>query len=107
MTQTIRNKSWAELEVGDKAAIERTCAVQDLILFAHVSGNTNPMMLPDGSANHGSKEVIAPSMWVGSLISAVLGNVMPGPGTLYRSQSLEFKKRVHVGDRLRITVTCC
>ena len=54
MTQTIRNKSWAELEVGDKAAIERTCAVQDLILFAHVSGNTNPMMLPDGSANHGS-----------------------------------------------------
>ena len=53
MTQTIRNKSWAELEVGDKAAIERTCAVQDLILFAHVSGNTNPMMLPDGSANHG------------------------------------------------------
>src|SRR5260363_93316 len=37
MTQTIRNKSWAELEVGDKAAIERTCAVQDLILFAHRS----------------------------------------------------------------------
>ncbi|CCD99845.1 bifunctional enoyl-CoA hydratase/phosphate acetyltransferase [Bradyrhizobium sp. STM 3809] len=106
MTATIRNKTWAELKVGDHAAVERTCAVQDLILFAHVSGNTNPLMLPDGSADHGPKDVIAPSMWVGSLISAVLGNVMPGPGTLYRSQSLEFKKRVHVGDRLRITVTC-
>ncbi|MGJ5178566.1 bifunctional enoyl-CoA hydratase/phosphate acetyltransferase [Bradyrhizobium oligotrophicum] len=106
MSPTVRNKTWAELKVGDSAAIERKCAVQDLILFAHVSGNTNPLMVPDGSVNHGAKDVVAPSMWVGSLISAVLGNVMPGPGTLYRSQSLEFKKRVHVGDRLRITVTC-
>ena len=45
-------------------------------------------------------------MWVGSLISAVLGNVLPGPGTLYRSQTFEFVRRVHVGDKLRVTVTC-
>jgi len=107
MTPTIRNRTWAELKVGDVATIERKCAEQDLVLFAHVSGNTNPIMLPDGSGNHASKDVIAPSMWVGSLISAVLGNVLPGPGTLYRSQSLAFKKRVHVGDRLLVKVTCC
>ncbi len=45
-------------------------------------------------------------MWIGSLISAVLGNILPGPGTLYHSQTFEFMRRVHIGDRLRITVTC-
>ncbi|MGO9742354.1 MAG: bifunctional enoyl-CoA hydratase/phosphate acetyltransferase [Roseiarcus sp.] len=103
---TVRNKTWAEINVGDTATIERACAVQDLILFAHVSGNTNPLMLPDEEGAKSAADPIAPSMWVGSLISAVLGNLMPGPGTLYRSQSLEFAKRVHVGDRLKVTVTC-
>ena len=78
----IRNKTWAELKVGDAASLERTCSVQDLFLFAHVSGNVNPLMLP--SAEGGPKtDPVAPSMWVGSLVSAVLGNVLPGAGTLY------------------------
>jgi len=106
VSPTIRNKTWAELKVGDAATLERVCAVQDLILFAHVSGNINPLMLPDRDDAKPGADKIAPSMWVGSLISAVLGNVLPGPGTLYRSQSLEFFKRVHVGDRLRIVVRC-
>ena len=45
-------------------------------------------------------------MWVGSLISAVLGNVLPGAGTLYRAQDLRFPRRVHVGDKLKVTVVC-
>ena len=49
---------------------------------------------------------VAPSMWVGSLISAVLGNVLPGAGTLYRGQDLRFLRRVHVGDKLKVTVVC-
>lgn len=106
MTSTVRNKTWAELQVGDCASINRSCVVQDLILFAHVSGNTNPLMLPDTARSKPATNVVAPSMWIGSLISAVLGNVLPGPGTLYLSQSLEFTKRVHVGDRLKVTVTC-
>jgi phosphate butyryltransferase len=52
----------------------------------------------------GAREKIAPSMWVGALVSGVLGNIMPGPGTLYRSQSFQFLDRVHVGDELTITV---
>jgi phosphate butyryltransferase len=102
---TIRNTTWVELQVGASASIERTCSVQDLFLFAHVSGNTNPLMLPrqDGEA---AEEPVAPSMWVGSLISAVLGNILPGPGTLYRAQNLRFHRRVHVGDKLRVSVTC-
>ncbi|GGH11238.1 bifunctional enoyl-CoA hydratase/phosphate acetyltransferase [Alsobacter metallidurans] len=104
---TISNRTWDELEVGDTARVERVCAVQDLILFAHASGNTNPLMLPstEKAAQPGDL-AMAPSLWVGSLISAVLGNILPGAGTVYRSQSFRFPSRVHVGDRLLATVKC-
>ena len=104
-TKTIRNKTWAQLQIGDTATLERLCTVKDLLLFAHTSGNVNPLMLPKDSPSN--EEPVAPSMWIGSLISAVLGNLLPGPGTLYRSQTLEFNRRVHVGDKLRVAVTCC
>ncbi|MBR0848947.1 bifunctional enoyl-CoA hydratase/phosphate acetyltransferase [Bradyrhizobium diazoefficiens] len=103
----VRNTIWDDLQIGAQAAIERTCSEQDVVLFAHVSGNLNPATLPsfrDGRADHSA--AVAPSMWVGSLFSAVLGNLLPGPGTLYRSQSLSFLDRVQVGDRLRISVRC-
>ena len=102
----IRNTTWAELQVGASASIDRSCSVQDLFLFAHVSGNTNPLMLPGEGDEPASRDPVAPSMWVGSLISAVLGNILPGPGTLYRAQTLRFHQRVHIGDKLRVTVTC-
>ena len=102
----IRNKTWAELEVGDTAGLERSCSLQDLFLFAHVSGNVNPLMLPSAEGSPEKTEPVAPSMWVGSLVSAVLGNVLPGPGTLYREQDLRFLRRVHVGDKVKVTVVC-
>ena len=98
---SITNKTWAQLRVGDSASIERVCADRDLFLFAHVSGNTNPLMLPGVEGEKPAEAPIAPSMWVGSLVSAVLGNILPGPGTLYLEQNLQFFKRVHVGDRLK------
>jgi len=105
-TMKTTNTTWAQLKVGDTASIERACAQRDLLLFAHMSGNLNPLMLPTDEEKAAGNEPIAPSMWIGSLISAVLGNILPGPGTLYRSQTFEFAKRVHIGDRLRVTVTC-
>ena len=104
--RTFRNKTWAELNVGDSASLERTCSAQDLIVFAHVSGNINPLSLPPADSHAQDNTPVAPSMWVGSLISAVLGNVLPGAGTLYRAQDLRFPRRVHVGDRLKVTVVC-
>jgi len=102
----IRNKTWSELKVGDAASIERSCSVQDLFLFAHASGNINPLMLPSADNSDGKSQSVAPSMWVGSLVSAVLGNVLPGAGTLYRAQDLRFLRRVHVGDKVKVTVVC-
>ena len=101
------NKTYDELQVGDEATIKRVCTGNDLYVFAHASGNLNPLHLPgnQGEAPKGNEpETVAPSMWVGALVSAVLGNVLPGPGTLYRAQSFRFLDRVHVGDELKITV---
>jgi phosphate butyryltransferase len=105
---TIRNTTWAELAVGASASLERQCTERDLLLFAHTSGNLNPATLPQdhAPAGHEADPAVAPSMWVGSLVSAVLGNLLPGPGTLYRRQTLDFHRRVHVGDRLTVAVTC-
>lgn len=99
------NKTFDELAVGDVAELSRLCTADDLYVFAHASGNHNPMHLPehDGDGD-GRAEAVAPSMWVGALISAVLGNILPGPGTLYRHQTLRFLARAHAGDELRIRV---
>jgi phosphate butyryltransferase len=99
-----QNRPYDELKVGDTASIKRVCTANDLYIFAHASGNLNPLHLPADDAASPT-EAIAPSMWVGALVSAVLGNILPGAGTMYRSQSFEFIDRVHVGDELTVKVT--
>jgi len=98
------NRLYDELKVGDTASIKRVCTANDLYIFAHASGNLNPLHMPSED-RVSTSETIAPSMWVGALVSAVLGNILPGAGTLYKSQSFTFIDRVHVGDELSVTVT--
>ncbi|WP_208351867.1 bifunctional enoyl-CoA hydratase/phosphate acetyltransferase [Pseudaestuariivita rosea] len=95
------NTPYDKLEIGMEAQSERLCVADDLYVFANNSGNLNPMHLPkeDGDGD-GRPEAVAPSIWVASLISAVLGNQLPGPGTLYKSQTLNFVGRAHAGDQL-------
>jgi len=102
------NRTFDEIAVGDSAEIVRICTEDDFYVFATASGNHNPMHLArhDGDGD-GQEEAVAPALWVGSLISAVIGNILPGAGTLYRVQNFEFQKRAHAGDELiaRVTVT--
>lgn len=102
--QEIRNKTWNELDVGDSASIRRTVTDRDLFLFAHASGNYNPVNLPGFSVPK-EGEIHAPSMWIAALTSSVLGNVLPGPGTMYRHQAFDFAERANVGDHLTISLT--
>ncbi|WP_101067963.1 bifunctional enoyl-CoA hydratase/phosphate acetyltransferase [Roseovarius salinarum] len=89
------------LEIGMEAEGRRLCVADDLYVFAHASGNLNPMHLPrENGDGDGKPEAVAPSMWLAALISSVLGNRLPGPGTLYESQSLRFLGRAHAGDEL-------
>ncbi|MHA3902073.1 bifunctional enoyl-CoA hydratase/phosphate acetyltransferase [Castellaniella sp. WN] len=101
----LRNRTFAELAVGDHARIDRVLTSRDIQLFAAVSGDVNPQHLDPDFAAHGPfQSVIAHGMWGASLISAVLGTQLPGPGTLYLSQSLSFLAPVRVGDRLTVEV---
>lgn len=95
------NRTFAELAVGDTAELRRLVTPDDLYVFAASSGNYNPAHLPDGDLDgDGKPDLLAPGMFVASLISGVLGTQLPGPGTLYHRQTLEFHARAHAGDEL-------
>jgi len=97
------NRLFSELAIGEAASITRVVTPDDLYVFARVSGNLNPANLP-ASADDSSTAPAAPSMWIGSLFSAVLGNLLPGPGTLYLAQTLRFHARARIGETLTISV---
>lgn len=102
------NRTFEELQTGDVAELKRLVTADDLYVFAAASGNFNPMHLTDTDEDgDGRTERIAPGMFVASMISAVLGTQLPGAGTLYRRQSLDFHGRAHAGDELlcRVKVT--
>jgi phosphate butyryltransferase len=95
------NKTFDEMQPGDKAELRRLITADDLYVFAVASGNSNPMHLTDSDLDgDGTTERVAPGMFVASLISAVLGTRLPGPGTLYRRQTLDFQARVHAGEEV-------
>lgn len=95
------NRLFDEMNPGDCAELRRLITADDLYVFAVASGNTNPMHLQDSDLDgDGHRERVAPGMFVASLISAVLGTQLPGPGTLYRKQVLDFHERAHAGDEV-------
>jgi phosphate butyryltransferase len=97
------NRTFDEMQPGDMAELRRLITADDLYVFAAASGNTNPMHLQDSDLDgDGTTERVAPGMFVASLISAVLGTKLPGPGTLYRSQTLRFHARAHAGQEVTV-----
>jgi 3-hydroxybutyryl-CoA dehydratase len=91
-----------ELRVGAKAAISRTVTEADVVFFAGVTGDFNPVHIDAVAAarsRFGGR--IAHGMLTASYISAVLGMRLPGPGTVYLEQTLRFLKPVPLG----VTVT--
>jgi 3-hydroxybutyryl-CoA dehydratase len=93
------------LKPGDKAS--RTQIINDEMIrsFADLTGDTNPVHLDDtyaASTRFGRR--IAHGMIAAGLISATLANDLPGPGTVYLSQTLQFKAPVYPGDTITTTV---
>ena len=101
----IHNITFDELRVGQQASVSRTLTPDDIKAFALVSGDVNPVHVDPayaaGTRFHG---VIAHGMWAGALISSVIGNQFPGPGSLYLKQTLEFRLPVRLGDTLTVTL---
>jgi len=97
-----------DLRVGQTAVVARTLTEADIVLFAGISGDTNPVHINEEfAAGTMFSGRIAHGMLTASFISTVIGTKLPGPGAIYLSQSLRFKAPVRVGDTLwaRATVT--
>jgi len=105
-TDTIQNRTFDEIAVGDSASLERRLTSSDIKLFAVMSGDVNPAHVDEDYAKSSRfHEIIAHGMWGGSLISTVLGTELPGPGTIYLGQTLRFRRPVRLGDVVKVTVT--
>ncbi|MEA2778575.1 MAG: 3-hydroxybutyryl-CoA dehydratase [Rhodospirillaceae bacterium] len=97
-----------DIEVGMTAVYSRTVTEADVVLFAGISGDSNPVHLDNEYAKDTMfKGRIAHGMLTASFISTVLGTKLPGPGCIYVSQNLKFRAPVRIGDtvRTRVTVT--
>jgi 3-hydroxybutyryl-CoA dehydratase len=95
-----------DLKVGDTASFGKTVTEADIVLFAGITGDTNPVHLnQDFAAATLFKGRIAHGMLSAGFISTVLGTKLPGPGAIYLSQSLKFKAPVRPGDTVKATVT--
>ena len=94
-----------DLTVGMSAVFGKTVTEADIAAFAGVSGDTNPIHLHDGFARTSRfGQRIAHGMLSASFISTVVGTKLPGPGSIYVSQSLNFKAPVKIGDT--VTTRC-
>ena len=102
----ITNKTFDEIAIGDTASLCRTLTKQDVDMFAMISGDMNPTHFSDEFARLllESQKVSGHSMWGGALISSLLGNDLPGPGTVYKSQQLTFHRAVALGDSLTVSI---
>jgi 3-hydroxybutyryl-CoA dehydratase len=94
-----------DLEIGQTAELRRTVAEADLAAFAAVTGDANPVHLDEAyAAATPFKGRIAHGMLSAGYISAVLGTRLPGPGAIYVSQSLSFRRPVRIGDAVTAEV---
>ena len=92
-------KTIDELKVGDTAEFTKTVSEADIYLYAGVTGDVNPVHIDEVHAsNTFFKTRIAHGMLLGGFISTVIGNRMPGHGTIYIKQELSFLAPVHIGD---------
>lgn len=101
----IKTHYFEDLSVGMRESFMKTVLSEDVVGFAELSGDHNPIHLSDHFAQKtrfGGR--IAHGLYTASLISAVLGMRLPGPGAVYLHQTLNFKGPVRIGDVVTISV---
>lgn len=97
------DRSFESLQVGDTAFFEHTVTDEELRAFAELSGDKSPLHVDDAyavAASYGGR--VVHGMFLGALVSRLIGMQLPGRRALLVSESLEFKKSVHVGERVRV-----
>lgn len=90
-----------DIELGMEASFAKTVSEADIVSFADISGDKNPVHLDaDYAAKTMFKDRIAHGMLTAGYLSAVFGMQLPGPGAIYISQTLNFKGPVRIGDKV-------
>jgi len=105
MMLTLRTLFFEDLSVGMTESLSKTVDASDVVGFAEISGDRNPIHLSEHFAAKtpfGTR--IAHGLYTASLISAVLGTRLPGPGAVYLSQTLNFRAPVKIGDTVDVIV---
>lgn len=104
--ELLENRVFDEIAIGDSASTTKTITLDDIALFSVISGDINPAHLDaDYAATDLFHHIIAQGVLTAGLISAVLGTKLPGPGTIYLGQDLQFRAPVSPGDTITATVT--
>jgi len=101
-------KTINEIQAGDSAEFTKTISESDIYLYAGVTGDFNPAHINEPYAQKTFfKTRIAHGMLIAGFISTVLANKLPGPGTIYIRQEVDFLAAVHIGDTItaRVEVT--
>ena len=94
-------KTVTEIKKGDSAEFSKTLAESDIYLYAGVTGDFNPAHINEAYAKKTFfKNRIAHGMLLAGFISAVLGNKLPGPGSIYIRQELKFLAPARIGDTI-------
>ena len=102
----ISNITFDEIAIGDTTTYTRLITNQEVEAFAAISGDHNPLHLdPEYAATTAFGECIAHGMLTGALISAAIAMQLPGPGSVYLSQNIQFRAPVMLGDTLTVTLT--
>ncbi|HVV32224.1 MAG TPA: MaoC family dehydratase [Vitreimonas sp.] len=105
MSLELKTIYFEDLAVGMRETYSRTVTDADVRGFAEVSGDHNPIHLSDKfAAKTPFKTRIAHGIYTASLISAVIASRLPGPGTIYMAQTLNFMAPVRIGDKVDATV---
>ena len=102
----LRTLFFEDLKVGMTERLKKTIASSDVVGFAQLTGDRNPIHLSEHFAARtmfGGR--IAHGLYTAGLISAVLGTRLPGPGAIYISQTLNFRAPVKIGDTVTVIVT--
>lgn len=97
---------WKDIAVGDSASFEREVREEDVVKFAEISGDRNLLHMDDRYARgtfFGGK--IVHGMFLGALVSRLIGMELPGKKALLMKETLEFKKPARVGDMLTVSGT--
>jgi 3-hydroxybutyryl-CoA dehydratase len=106
MNLALQILTFEDLSVGMTETLSKTVSSDDVVGFAQLTGDRNPIHLSEHFAaktSFGGR--IAHGLYTASLISAVLGTRLPGPGAVYISQTLHFRAPVRIGDTVEVTVT--